>query len=78
MDRILKLEGEGVMLKDPNCDYVQKRSNKLVKVKKFDDAEAEVLAHIKGTGRCSSMTGAIRVKLNDGTIFKIGSGFDDA
>lgn len=78
MNRVLKLNGEGLMLKDPKCAYIQKRTDKLVKVKKFEDAEAEVIAHIKGTGRCSHMMGAIRVKMADGTIFKIGSGFDDA
>ena len=78
MDRVLKLNGEGLMLKDPRCSYITKRTEKLVKVKKFDDAEAEVIAHVGGTGRCSNMMGALRVKSKDGKIFKIGSGFDDA
>ena len=38
----------GLMLKDPDSDYIRKRSDKLLKVKKFDDAEAEVIAHIRG------------------------------
>ena len=78
MERVLLLNGEGLMLKDPNCKYITKRTDKLVKVKKFDDEEAEVIGHEKGTGRCSNMMGAINVKSKDGKIFKIGSGFDDA
>ena len=78
MDRVIKLEGEGLMLKDPNSFYVNKRSEKLLKVKKFDDAEAEVIAHVRGTGRCSNMTGAIQVQDNNGIVFNIGSGFSDA
>ena len=66
------------MLKDPNCAYETKRSGKLLKVKKFDDAEAVVIAHIQGTGRCSTMLGALQVKDMKGNIFKVGSGFSDA
>lgn len=78
MGRVLDMGGEGLMLKDPSCSYINKRSDKLLKVKKFDDDEAVVIAHIKGTGRCWNMMGAIRVKNKNGIVFKIGSGFDDA
>jgi len=40
MDRVIKLGGEGIMIKDPKSLYEGKRSNYLLKVKKFDDAEA--------------------------------------
>lgn len=70
--------GEGMMIKDPNCKYEGKRSDRLLKVKKFDDAEATVIGHNKGTGRCADMCGAIVVRGDDGLEFKIGSGFDDA
>jgi DNA ligase 1 len=59
MDKILGVKGEGVMLKDPSSKYEGKRSYSLVKVKKFDDAEATVIGHHKGTGRCENMCGAI-------------------
>ena len=51
MTRVIDIMGEGLMLKDPNSVYEQKRSDKLLKVKKFDDAEAEVIGHEEGTGR---------------------------
>jgi DNA ligase-1 len=78
MDKILGFKGEGVMLKDPESLYEGRRSLSLLKVKKFEDAEAVVIAHNKGTGRCANMCGAIQVREKDGTEFKIGSGFDDA
>lgn len=37
--------GEGMMIKDPNSLYEGKRSDFLLKVKKFEDAEATVVGH---------------------------------
>jgi DNA ligase 1 len=78
MEEILQGKGEGVMIKDPESKYEGKRSYSLLKVKRFEDAEATVIGHAKGTGRCLSMCGAIIVREKDGTEFKIGSGFTDA
>ena len=79
MTRVIDIKGEGLMLKDPNSLYERKRSDKLLKVKKFDDAEAEVIGHEAGTKNFTGMCGAIRVKHCDsGVIFKIGSGFTAA
>lgn len=78
MDRITAEKGEGVMLRDPESFYENKRSDKLLKVKKFDDAEAKVIGHQKGTGRCTGMLGALEMRDDNGIEFKIGSGFNDA
>ena len=59
MDSVLSDKGEGVMLKDPNSAYEGRRSNSLLKVKRFEDTEATVIGHLKGTGRCANMCGAI-------------------
>lgn len=77
-DQILTGKGEGVMIKDPKSKYERRRSYSLLKVKKFEDAEAKVIGHLKGEGRCASMLGALKVKEKDGTTFKIGGGFTDA
>ena len=77
MDEICGGKGEGVMIKDPKSDYHRKRSHSLLKVKRFEDAEATVVGHQKGTGRCTGMLGALEMREKDGTEFKIGSGFDD-
>ena len=78
MERVCAKGGEGVMLRDPKSKYEGKRSDKLFKVKRFEDAEATVIDHEKGTGRCSGMLGALRVRTDDGIVFKIGSGFNDS
>ena len=45
MDEICGGKGEGDMLKDPKSDYQRKRSWSLLKVKRFEDAEATVYDH---------------------------------
>ncbi|KAI8835886.1 hypothetical protein BC829DRAFT_426260 [Chytridium lagenaria] len=69
--------GEGVMLRQPKSKYEFKRSNTLLKVKSFYDAEAEVIGIEQGSGKNSNVMGAIRCKMASGNIFKIGSGFTD-
>ena len=78
MDKVVAKKGEGMMIRDPLSKYEGRRSDTLLKVKKFDDSEATVIGHNKGTGRCSGMLGALQVREDDGTEFKIGSGFNDA
>ena len=66
------------MIKDPESMYERKRSGSLLKVKKFQDAEATVVGVEKGAGKYAEVMGAIRVKReSDGVEFKLGSGFDD-
>ena len=78
MDDICGGKGEGVMIKDPKSQYERRRSYNLLKVKRFEDSEATVIGHHKGTGRCHNMCGAIQVREKSGMEFKIGSGFNDA
>lgn len=59
MDSVCGGKGEGMMVKDPNSDYDRKRSYSLLKVKRFDDAEATVIGHVKGTGRLWNSLGAL-------------------
>ena len=65
------------MIKDPKSIYESARSSKLLKVKIFEDTEATVYGHESGTGRCSSMLGALLVVGDNGKKFKVGSGFTD-
>lgn len=48
---VLKLGGEGVMLRLPRSKYENKRSTNLLKVKNFFDEEAKVIGYRAGTGR---------------------------
>ena len=79
LKKVLAVEGEGLMIKDPNCEYERKRSKKLLKIKVFQDSEAKVLAIEKGQGRMINMMGKILVKdVKTGAEFRIGTGFNDA
>jgi len=78
MDYICSLDGEGVIVRDPNSAYENRRSATMLKVKRFQDAEAIVTGHVRGTGRCSFGMGALEVINKDGINFKVGSGFNDA
>jgi len=77
MDEIIKLDGEGIIIRDPNSHYENKRSTKMLKVKRFHDAEATVIKHEKGTGKNEMVMGALVVKNKDGVVFKVGGGFSD-
>ncbi len=77
MNEIVKLDGEGIILRDPNSEYEFRRSKTMLKVKRFHDAEAKVIAHFKGTGKNEGVMGAVQVENKDGVKFKVGSGFTD-
>jgi len=77
-DRIVKLGGEGLMLRKPESDYEAGRSPTLLKVKPHDDAEATVTAHLPGKGKLAGRLGSLRVRTADGREFSIGNGFTDA
>ncbi len=76
--RVESLGGEGLMLREPASYYEQGRSNTLLKVKSFHDAEARVVEHVAGRGRHRGRLGALRVVLPNGIFFSVGSGFRDA
>jgi DNA ligase-1 len=78
LDRIAALGGEGLMLRQPSSRYEAGRSATLLKVKRFHDAEARVVAHLPGTGRHRGRLGALLVELANGTTFSVGTGFTDA
>jgi len=77
LDQVIAQGGEGLMLHRATALYQAKRSNDLMKLKRFDDAEATVLAHVAGKGKYRNMLGSLLVKNEQGITFKIGSGFSD-
>ncbi len=77
LDKVVENEGEGLMLHLATAHHQTGRSNNLLKLKKHQDAEAIVIAHVPGKGKYQGMLGAIKVKTPQGIIFKIGSGFSD-
>lgn len=72
------LGGEGLMLRKPQSPYTVGRSYDLLKVKRFEDAEAVVVQHLPGSGRHAGRLGALLVELPNGVRFAIGTGFSDA
>lgn len=76
-ERIEKLGGEGIMLRQPGSAYVAGRSKTLLKVKRFHDAEATVVGMEVGKGKHKGRMGALLVELDTGVRFALGSGFSD-
>ena len=84
--------GEGVMLRDPNSQYVRSRSSTLLKVKSFYDAEARVTGYSAGKGRhrgrlgayeCETLPATVVVRgkpmsIRGGRRFNAGTGLSDA
>ena len=68
--------GEGLMLHHQDSLYRIGRSNDLLKLKPFADAEAEVIGYRPGQGQFEGKMGAIKVRVENGKEFYIGSGFN--
>lgn len=77
MNEIVKAGGEGLMLHRADAPYETRRSDTLLKMKPWDDAEAVVIAHLPGKGKHTGEMGALRVRTDDGREFSLGSGFSD-
>lgn len=65
------------MLRAPNSKYVEGRSDSLLKLKKLDDAEAEVIDYEIGKGKHAGRIGALVCRAF-GKVFRLGSGLSDA
>ncbi len=89
-EEIILNGGEGAVVREPNAPYERKRSKNALKFKKFKDAECEVIAVNKGSGKYANFAGSLTCKAlggkddkekagepKEGTIFKIGSGLSD-
>ena len=75
LERIEAAGGEGLMVRDPQAEYVVGRSSQILKVKNFQDAEATVIESIPGRGKFTGKMGALLVRLDNGVQFRLGSGF---
>ena len=77
LDKVVSEGGEGLMLRRGGSLHSAGRSDDLLKVKRYDDAEAVVVAHLAGSGKYEGMLGSVRVRRDDGRQFHIGTGFSD-
>jgi DNA ligase-1 len=66
------------MLHRADALYTTGRSDVLLKMKLWRDAEATVIGHQPGKGKYGGMLGALRVRTADGIEFMIGTGLSDS
>ena len=78
LNRIVAGGGEGLMLHHGQARHVPGRSPVLMKLKPWQDAEAEVIRHLPGEGRLADLMGALLVRTDEGLYFRLGTGFTDA
>lgn len=77
LDQLTAEGEEGVMINICDAPYEFKRTNNLLKVKKMDTLDLEIVGVESGEGRLANTLGAIHVRYKDGNIVKVGSGFSD-
>lgn len=70
--------GEGLMLHRADARWQPGRSDALLKLTPWLDAEARVVGYIPGKGRLQGKVGALMMEADDGRRFRIGSGLTDA
>lgn len=78
MNEVVAAGGEGLMLHRADAPYETGRSDTLLKVKPWLDAEARVIGHVAGKGKFAGLMGALRLRTPAGREFSVGTGFSDA
>ncbi len=77
LKEVVKAGGEGLMLHRADALYETGRSDTLLKMKPWEDAEAVVIGYVPGKGKYAGMLGALHVRADDGREFSLGTGFTD-
>ena len=68
---------EGIMINICDAPYEFKRTNGLLKVKKMQTMDLEIIGFEEGEGRLAGKLGAVLVRYKNGNVVKVGSGFSD-
>ena len=68
---------EGIMINILDAEYEFKRTNNLLKVKKMQTMDLEIIGFEEGEGRLAHTLGAVLVRYKNGNVVKVGSGFSD-
>jgi DNA ligase 1 len=74
LTRVTDRGGEGLMLQRGTALYASGRSQDLLKLKSFTDAEATVIGYKPGKGQFAGQVGSLTVRTDQGVIFSVGSG----
>lgn len=77
LDQIVAEGGEGVMINLLDSPYRFTRCWDIMKVKKFQSLDLEVIGVEEGSGRLAGTLGAILVRYKGGNTVRVGSGFSD-
>ena len=77
LDEMVAQGSEGIMVNLCAAKYEFKRTNALLKCKKMNTLDLEIVGFEEGSGRLAGTLGAIHVRYKNGNIVKVGSGFSD-
>lgn len=77
LDKFVAKGAEGLMLHRKDAQFESGRTDNLLKLKPYMDAEAVVVEVLNGSGKYDGMMGSVLVEMPSGLRFKIGSGFSD-
>ena len=77
LDKVVYEGGEGVMINLQDSTYKFTRCWDIMKVKKFQSLDLEVIDLEEGSGRLAGTLGAILVRYKGGNAVRVGSGFSD-
>ena len=75
LDEIVTKSGKGLMLHRANSFYHCERSDNLLKLKPWQDAEVTVVEILPGKGKFSGMMDSLLVTDESGRSFRIGTDF---
>lgn len=76
LDKVVSEEKEGLMVSNSSGFYVTKRSDNLLKVKKFHTVDLEIIGYEEGTGKNKDKLGALIVNYKNYSC-GVGSGYSD-
>ena len=77
LDSEIARNQEGVMINICDAPYEFKRTWNLMKVKKMNTLDLQIVDFEEGSGRLAGTLGAIHVRYKNGNIVRVGSGFSD-
>lgn len=73
LNKIIKNKGEGVIVKNPNKNYHTGRSSHILKVKRSQNLEGEIIGI--NISNKTAILKSLELKLENGVIFNLGTGF---
>jgi DNA ligase-1 len=80
LKRIVRLGGEGIMLRRPHSLWMPRRTDEILKVKPENDHEGTIIGYTYGVGKLYGMVGSLRMRAKFGEAAPVDfdlSGFTD-